>query len=153
MEIGGEFCFADIGPAPDGEASVADLLCGWSRMYSTVQLSSGRAAYLNVWLNLLHMGRELDTVLLPSYLCYSILMPFRRMGVKIEYFRIDGDLTVDWEDLERKARRLGPRAAVVTLNYFGFPHSLDVVFALVRLRQTGARVLSDATHSLLPHCP
>ena len=153
MEIGGEFCFADIGPAPDGEASVADLLCGWSRMYSTVQLSSGRAAYLNVWLNLLHMGRELDTVLLPSYLCYSILMPFRRMGVKIEYFRIDGDLTVDWEDLERKARRLGPRAAVVILNYFGFPESGDVVCAICRIRQTGARVVYDATHSLLNDCP
>ena len=131
MEIGGEFCFADIGRAPDGEASVADLVDGWSRRYPTLLLSSGRTAYLNVWLNLLHAGRGLDTVLLPSYLCYSILMPFRRMGVRIEYYRVDADLAVDWEDLERKAVKLGSRAAVVIVNYFGFPESGDVVRAIV----------------------
>jgi len=153
MEIGGEFCFADMGPAPDGEASVEDLIDGWSRRYPTLLLSSGRTAYLNVWLNLLHTGRDLDTVLLPSYLCYSILMPFRRMGVRIEYYRVDADLAVDWEDLERKAGTLGARAAAVIVNYFGFPESGDVVRAICRVRQTGAHVVYDATHSLLNNCP
>jgi len=153
MEIGGEFCFADIGPAPDGVASVADLIGGWSRRYPTLLLSSGRTAYLNVWLSLLHAGRDLDTVLLPSYLCYSILMPFRRIGVRIEYYRVDSDLAVDWNDLERKAGRLGCRAAAVIVNYFGFAESTDLVRAICRIRQTGARVVYDATHSLLNDCP
>jgi dTDP-4-amino-4,6-dideoxygalactose transaminase len=153
MEIGGEFCFADMGRAPEGEASVADLLDGWSRRYPTVFLSSGRSAYLNAWLNLLHTVRDLDTVLLPSYLCYSILMPFRRMAVRIEYYRVDADLAVDWEDLESKAGRLGSRAVAVIVNYFGFPESGDVVRAICRIRQTGARVVFDATHSLLNDCP
>ena len=153
MEIGGEFCFADIGPAPDGEASVADLIGGWSRRYPTLLLSSGRTAYLSVWLSLLHAERNLDTVLLPSYLCYSILMPFRRIGVRIEYYRVHSDLAVDWDDLERKARRLGSGAAAVIVNYFGLPESGDVVRAICRIRQTGARVVYDATHSLLNDCP
>lgn len=157
MEIGGEFCFADMGPAPKGEAgkgaSVADTIDGWSQQCSTLLLSSGRSAYLNVWLNLLHIERDLDTVLLPSYLCYSILMPFRRIGVRVEYYRVDADLAVDWEDLERKARRLGARAAAVIVNYFGFPEPGDVVRAICRIRQTGARVMYDATHSALNDCP
>lgn len=153
MEIGGEFCFADMGPAPDGGASVADLLDGWSRRYPTLLLSSGRSAYLNVWLNLLHAGRDLDAVLLPSFLCYSILMPFRRMGVRIEYYRVGADLSVDWEDLERKAGRLGSKAVAVIVNYFGFPESGDVVRAICRIRQTGAHVVYDATHSLLNDSP
>jgi dTDP-4-amino-4,6-dideoxygalactose transaminase len=153
MEIGGEFCFADIGLAPDGEASVADLIDGWSRGYPTLLLSSGRTAYLNVWLNLLHAGRGLDTVLLPSYLCYSILMPFRRMGVRIEYYRVDADLAVDWEDLEHKAGMLGARAAAVIIDYFGLIPSGDSARAICRIRQTGARVVYDATHSLLNDCP
>lgn len=153
MEIGGEFCFADMGRAPEGEACVADLLDGWSRLYPTALLSSGRSAYLNTWLNLLNTARGLDTVLLPSYLCYSILMPFRRMGVRIEHYRVDADLAVDWEDLERKAGGLGARAAVVIVNYFGLPESVDVVCAIRRIRQTGARIVYDATHSLLNDCP
>jgi len=153
MEIGGEFCFADIGRAPEGGVSVADLLDGWSQQYPTALLSSGRSAYLNVWLNLLHAERSLDTVLLPSYLCYSILMPFRRMGVRAQYYRVGADLAADWEDLERKAGKLGARAAVAIVNYFGFPESGDVVRAICRIRQTGARVVYDATHSLLDDCP
>ena len=153
MEIGGEFCFADIGRVPEGGASVADLLDSWSRQHPTALLLSGRSAYLNVWLNLLHAERSLDTVLLPSYLCYSILMPFCRMGVRIEYYRVDADLAVDWEDLERKAVKLGSRAAVVIVNYFGFPESGDVVRAICHIRQMGARVVYDATHSLLNDSP
>ena len=153
MEIGGEFCFADMGRAPDGEASVADLIDGWSRRYPTLLLSSGRTAYLNVWLNLLHAGRGLDTVLLPSYLCYSILMPFSRMGVGVQYYRVGADQAVDWEDLERKARMLGARAAVVIIDYFGFIPSGDSARTICRVRQTGARVMYDATHSLLNDCP
>ncbi len=153
MEIGGEFCFADISSASDGEASAAELIDGWSRTYPTVLLSSGRTAYLNVWLNLLHAGRGLDTALLPSYLCYSILMPFCRMRVRMEYYRVDAGLAVDWEDLERKAGKLGARAAAVIVNYFGFPESGDAVRAINRIRQRGARVVYDATHSLLNDCP
>lgn len=155
MEIGGEFCFADIGAAADGEVRVADLLDGWSRRYPVTLLSSGRSAYLNVWLTLRHAGRELDAVLLPSYLCYSILMPFRRMGIRVEYYRVDADLSPDWKDLERKAEKLGGRAAAVIVNYFGFPESgnADAARAIDRIRQTGMCVVYDATHSLLNYCP
>lgn len=155
MEIGGEFCFADIGAGADGAMYVSDLLDSWSRLYPTTLLGSGRSAYLNAWLTLRHAGRKLDSVLLPSYLCYSMLLPFSRMGIRVDYYRVDADLAVDWQDLQRKAEKLGGRAAAVIVNYFGFPDSgcVDAVEAIRRIMQTGACVIYDATHSLLNECP
>ena len=66
--------------------------------------------------------RENQSVLLPSYLCPSILLPCEECQAKITYFAINEDLTVDLEDLGDKVRRMRPDV-ILFIDYFGFPIS------------------------------
>lgn len=148
MEIGGEFSFADIGSAESGSSfqSVLDKL---GQEHRVSMLASGRSAYLNAWLNLKENGCPLRRVLLPSYLCYSMLSPFQRLRVRIEHYRVLSDLSVDTDDLLQKACADIEGTLVVGLNYFGFPDLEDSLYTFGEIRRRGGLVLYDATHSAL----
>ncbi|MGI6540849.1 MAG: DegT/DnrJ/EryC1/StrS family aminotransferase [Bacillota bacterium] len=152
MEIGGDFCFADIRCA-NGEPSYQNVLDGLSKGRPVSMLASGRTAYLNAWLNLKKGGSLVRRALLPSYLCYSMLSPFHRMGVETEHYRVFSDLSVDTDDLMEKAFDDIQGTLVVTLNYFGFPDSVDLLSALAEIRRRGGAVVYDATHSALCERP
>lgn len=149
MEIGGNFCLADINPADRADLSYEHFLkrCGAQSFMS--MLSSGRTAYLNAWLNLKRRHPSLQGVLLPSYLCYSMLLPLSRAGVEARFYRVNADLSIDIDDLLRKAR--SGNVLVVVANYFGFPPSPSLLAAMSAIRQEGGALLYDATHSAL--CP
>jgi dTDP-4-amino-4,6-dideoxygalactose transaminase len=63
-----------------------------------------------------------DGVLLPSYLCRSMVQPFQEEGVSLRFFRIRADLTIDLNDLMGLVESVRP-GAVLFVNYFGFPRS------------------------------
>ncbi len=181
VDIGGDFSFADIGSAV-GEASFQSALDKLSQEHPVSMLTSGRTAYLNAWLNLKEGGRPLRRVLLPSYLCYSMLSPFQRLRVRSEHYRVLSDLSVDIDcysmlspfqrlrvrsehyrvlsdlsvdidDLSQKVRADMEGTLVVVANYFGFPEREDLLYALSEIRRQGGLVLYDATHSTLCERP
>lgn len=152
VDIGGDFSFADIGSAV-GEASFQSALDKLSQEHPVSMLTSGRTAYLNAWLNLKEGGRPLRRVLLPSYLCYSMLSPFQRLRVRSEHYRVLSDLSVDIDDLSQKVRADMEGTLVVVANYFGFPEREDLLCALSEIRRQGGLVLYDATHSTLCERP
>ncbi|GAB3036249.1 DegT/DnrJ/EryC1/StrS family aminotransferase [Natronobiforma cellulositropha] len=60
-----------------------------------------------------------ETILVPSYLPDAVVEPVEELGLETRYYAIEPDLSPDLADLER---RLDDRtAAVVSVNYFGFP--------------------------------
>ncbi|MDD2201706.1 MAG: hypothetical protein PHQ21_05130 [Firmicutes bacterium] len=148
VEIGGDFSFADIRLA-ESETSFQSALDKLGQEHPVSMLASGRTAYLNAWLNLKRGGRLVRKVLLPSYRCYSMLSPFQRLGVRTEHYRVLSDLSVDIDDLMQKACADIEGTLVVALNYFGFPESEDLLYALAEIRRGGGLVLYDATHSAL----
>ncbi len=152
VDIGGDFSFADIGSAV-GEASFQSALDKLSQEHPVGMLASGRTAYLNAWLNLKEGGRPLRRVLLPSYLCYSMLSPFQRLRVRSEHYRVLSDLSVDIDDLSQKVSADMEGTLVVVANYFGFPEREDLLCALSEIRRQGGLVLYDATHSTLCERP
>lgn len=65
-----------------------------------------------------------DIVLLPSYLCSTILIPFKKLGIKFRFYKITENLTVDQKDFLNKIDE--NTKVIFFINYFGF--SLDLPF-------------------------
>lgn len=152
ISIGGDFCFSDVGCAGPGESSYLGILDTCAARCHVNLFSSGRAAYANIWLNLRRRLPALRRVLAPSYLCYSMLTPFTRMGVEVHFYAVGPDLTIDADDLLRAAAAAGPAAGgllVLVCNYFGFPEPPEVLSAVEQLRAAGSVVMYDATHNAL----
>ena len=68
------------------------------------------------------MERSKGIGLLPAYLCSSMIQPFRELGVPVDFYKINSDLTIDLGDLLRLVETLRP-SSLLFVNYFGFPVS------------------------------
>jgi len=99
--------------------------------YQTVM--SGRTAIKMILKTLEGSG----TFLLPSYLCASILQPFKECSVQVAFYRINSDLSLDLDDLMYQVETLRP-VGLLFINYFGF--SVKTIEAEV-LRKIGKRCL------------
>ena len=88
---------------------------------------------------------ERDTVLVPAFHCPTVVTPALRAGFKVEFYRVRRDLTLDTDDATAKiSDRI---AAVVAINYFGFPANLDPMLAAAR--HAGIPLIEDCSHSFL----
>ena len=105
--IGGEFPIA-----------VTDILNSDNRHISFPDVytySSGRAAFFQV-LKYLRHEKRVSHVLLPDYLCSSVLVPVKELGLDYTFFPIDENLELEpklFHTLYKKG------AAVLLINYFG----------------------------------
>ena len=93
----------------------------------------------------LNINRQ-NKILLPSYLCPSIINAFRTYNVKYEFYKIDKNLKIDFEDLLNRVDN--DVKAVMIINYFGFP-VLDFkgISRIKEIRGKGIRIIEDAVHS------
>lgn len=85
-------------------------------------------------------------LLMPAYSCWSMDYPFEEAGWKIEYYRLNSDLTVDLDYLEGRIRSLRPKALLV-MNYFGFA-PVDEAVRLAKGIIPEIIVIEDFTHCL-----
>jgi perosamine synthetase len=86
-----------------------------------------------------------QTVLLPSYNCWVEIDPVLRQGVKVDWYRINKDFSIDMEDI---ARRIRPEtAAILVIHYLGFPQRLVEVRRICSER--GIALIEDCAHALL----
>lgn len=105
--IGGEF-----------QIAVTDILNAQNRHYDAPDVyaySSGRAALYQI-LKFLKQEIGITKILLPDYLCSSVLVPVRELGLEYAFFPID----VKLELIEAEFKSLyKERNAVLIINYFG----------------------------------
>jgi len=86
-----------------------------------------------------------DTVLLPAFHCPTVVDPALHAGYQVRFFAINENLDIDHEDLLNK---LDTRvAAVLIINYFGFPAKLGPLPDACR--DAGAILIEDCAHSFL----
>jgi len=107
-------------------------------------LTLGGLSSLSLILESLNIAGD-KTVLLPSYLCPDILIPFKKFGIKYYFYKVNGNLVIDIADLLNKVN--GNIAAVLFINYFGFPQRTEVLNALNSLKEKGIVIIEDAVHS------
>jgi hypothetical protein len=103
-------------------------------------VASGRTA-LKVAAQAISAERPGRPFLLPSYLCESVIQPFRELGLPFHFYGVGKDLRLDVNDLTAKVRSLHP-AAVLFINYFGFPVDAAAAEAL-RAARSVCRVIED----------
>ena len=136
MELGGDFEL-DVTQLRD----VDDHLFNYLESYDTVYTDSGRSA-----LRLLKRMLPKGNVLLPAYICESVIKEFRE-DYEITFYGIKRDFSVDLEDLKKK---LDEQVAVVYLmHYFGGLQEDSVLEYLKEMKQKDRFIIiEDTTHSI-----
>ena len=103
---------------------------------------SGRAALLAA-LHAVGVGSGED-VLLPSYLCESVVSPVKSVGARPVFFPVGRDLRPDLEALEAA---VSPHTRAVTvIHYYGFPGPVQQLRRLCQRR--GLVLIEDCAHAL-----
>ena len=90
------------------------------------------------------------SVLIPAFHCPSVVEPVLHAGYRTKFYGVNRrDLTIDLDDLRRQMS--GDVAAVLTINYCGFPTDLGEVRQLTS--QYEAVLIEDCAHSFLQGRP
>ncbi len=103
-----------------------------------IYLNGGKACLVVLGDYLLEQG--ISKILLPSYLCPTIVSTLEHCGLSCDYYQINPNFSIDLEDLSQKAI---DHKAVYFINYFGFFHPLSVRSYLAGLCQKGFIVVED----------
>jgi dTDP-4-amino-4,6-dideoxygalactose transaminase len=107
---------------------------------------NGGQACLTVISDFLH-AQGIDRVLLPAYLCPSIVHTFARCGLTWDFYQVREDLSLDLEELTHKAAGF---QAVYFINYFGFDHDPQTLAFFELLRQRQVIVIEDNAQAGFP---
>lgn len=101
-------------------------------------LNGGKACLMIISDYLIDHG--IDRILLPSYLCPTIVNTLEKCGLTCSFYQVNEDLSIDEDDLSRNAE--GYRV-VFFINYFGFSRSKRELALLSELRRNGTLLVED----------
>jgi dTDP-4-amino-4,6-dideoxygalactose transaminase len=86
------------------------------------------------------LDHGIGKVLLPSYLCPSIVRTFERGGITWDFYQVNEDFSIDLEDFAKKVTGF---RAVYFINYFGFFHNEKTQEFFQQLKQNEILVIED----------
>lgn len=86
---------------------------------------------------------ESDSVLLPSFHCYSMVEPVLAVGAQPVFYKIKPDLSVDLDDIESKIT--GNTRVLLFAHYFGFPQNVPGLKQLAE--RNSIRLIEDCAHA------
>ena len=104
----------------------------------TIFLNGGKACLTIICDYLRDHG--ISRVLLPAYLCPTIVDTLESGGLSCDYYNISPSFTIDANDLEQKLRE---KQAVYFINYFGFSPIPAILKTFSALRDAGRIVIED----------
>ena len=86
-----------------------------------------------------------EEILFPSYLCPTILTPFKKRNIKYKFFQVNKNLEIDIQELKSKINR--KTRAVFFINFFGFPPDEQAIEYLFSLKKSGIVLIEDCVQS------
>ena len=128
--IGGEFPIA-----------VTDVLNAEGRHSVTPDVytySSGRAALYQI-LYYLKQDKGILRVLLPDYLCSSVQVPVKALGLEFAFYQIDESLELEQDNL---SKLYGDNTVILLINYYGLK-SLETQIKAIRNIDERAIIIED----------
>lgn len=128
--IGGEF-----------QIAVTDILNAENRHLESPDVyaySSGRAALYQI-LKYLKQEKDATSVLLPDYLCSSILVPIQKLGLDYSFYPIDEQLILEKNRFTELYRN---GSIVLLINYYGL-QDLGTQIKLIRTIDKNAIIIED----------
>lgn len=130
--------FAEIfGSGPD--ASLRSL----DHVEDVTTTLNGRSAIYHLCKAISKSARR--TVLVPAFHCPSVVTPVLAAGYDVEFFNVQEDLRLDHDDL--MGRITTETAAVLVIDYFGFPEDLTAIRDACR--SLSVPLVRDCSHSFL----
>ncbi|MFD6210466.1 hypothetical protein [Peribacillus sp. NPDC060253] len=136
MEIGSEFWLDNI---PETAQTVEP---NWLTKYGDFVLaSSGRGA---ISLLLQQVTPKYKSVLLPAYICDSVILPFIEQGYSCYFYNINDDLSPNIESI-KSYKNIG---IFIHMGYYGFPSNSNLLNVLKNFKDQSVIVLEDITHTL-----
>lgn len=111
-------------------------------VYPQARPTAGGRAALAAALTELGLGRG-DAVLMPAYICPSVVKAVEHNGYEPTFYDIGSDLTPEPDQF---GCGLDRAAAVVTVHYWGFPQPMDRLIPLAD--QAGVPVIEDCALAL-----
>lgn len=137
MEIGSEFW---INKMPEDNSNVE--IPNWLSRFGSVSLtSSGRGA---ISLLLHQITPQNKSVLLPEYICESVITPFIEFGYTCYFYQVDINLCPIVKDIEIY-EHVG---VFLHMGYYGFQTNSNLSDILSRFRINSTIVIEDVTHNL-----
>jgi selenocysteine lyase/cysteine desulfurase len=135
MEIGSEFWLDDVLTEKIREAQ-------WVRKFgNTVLTTSGRGA---ISLLLQEVNPRFKSILLPAYICDSVILPFRKNGYYCSFYDINKDLSPVIETI-RENRKVG---IFLHMGYFGFSTNNNLMEVIKEFKRSSAIIIEDVTQTL-----
>lgn len=128
--IGGEFPIA-----------VTDVLNAEGRHSVTPDVykySSGRAALYQI-LSYLKQDKGITRVLLPDYLCSSVLVPVKALGLEFAFYEIEENLELEQVKF---SKLYGDKTVIILINYYGLKN-LDKQIKAIRRIDESAIIIED----------
>jgi len=89
---------------------------------------------------------EFKRVLLPALCCESMVTPFEMNGYDISYFKLNDDITANFEDIVSK---LHSGTIFLYMNYFGIPSLSDEKLSIIKESYQNILIVEDRTHDIL----
>lgn len=86
------------------------------------------------------LDHNIKKILLPSYLCPTIVSTLERCGLTCMDYQVNPDFSIDLDDLSQKVVGC---PAVYFINYFGFLHPPEARNFLAGLRKKGILIVED----------
>lgn len=87
-----------------------------------------------------------EYVLLPSYLCPTIVANFNKFNINIDFYKIDKDLKIDMNDLNEKLLMYKTKAVYI-INYFGRGFNEKEKKYLQSIKDREYLIIEDAVQS------
>ena len=136
MEIGSEFWLEK-----QVVVDYDDKIPHWLKKYGDIVLtSSGRGA---ISLVLDQVDPKIKRVLLPSYVCDSVLLPFEKAGYELIYYDVDKQFKPQKIEIENIDIGI-----FFHMGYFGFQTNQILNDTISKLRARSVIIIEDVTHTL-----
>ena len=100
--------------------------------------ASGRAALYQI-LKYLKEKKGINSILLPDYLCDTILVPINRLGIEYGFFSLNERLELEQDKFREVYNK---NAAILLINYFGLQDLADQI-AIIRNINGDAIIIED----------
>lgn len=134
--IGGEFWF---------DNSVLNNNVNNFNKVSSVLLNGGQSA-IEFILQEISL-KKTEYILMPSYLCPTILHKFTKKNINILFYEINEELNINIESIKKLIDEFNVKA-LFFINYFGFYHNDISIAFLKNLKKNGLILIEDAVQML-----
>lgn len=85
-------------------------------------------------------------ILIPALCCESMVEPFRRTGYEIIYFKLNQNITADYNDILDK---LQDNTLILYINYFGINSLTNEKLMSIKQAFKNIKLIEDRTHDIL----